>query len=236
MRGHGSYQIQFGSGLTPAVKNLIIANVGIFLVTNVFAAGNGLNLLGMLGLVPYAVFHKFFLWQVFSYMFLHGGFGHIFFNMLVLWMLGGEVERLFGTKLFYRFYFICGIGAGIGICLLSLFVGVESQLIPTVGASGCLFGIYAAWGMLFGDRMLLFFGIFPMKARTLMIGIARALIPTLAKSSGRWSMRVFDDIPWSAVIRNWASGKASTNLPIPSSSKAIWRADSGSSGAWECIA
>ena len=100
------YQFGFGGGnITPAVKQLLIANGVVFL----FQMIAGTQILTLFGLHPDFVFKKFFIWQFFTYMFLHDGFFHIFFNMLMLWMFGGEVERSWGSKEFLKYYFICGV-------------------------------------------------------------------------------------------------------------------------------
>src|SRR3989337_1075304 len=95
----GSLAYSFGPGpLTPAVKALIIANVALFLLRYIVP---GLEVL--LGLQPAAVFEQFKLWQPITYMFMHGGIGHILFNMLTLWMMGVELERTWGTRFFTQF-------------------------------------------------------------------------------------------------------------------------------------
>ena len=104
-----------------------------------------------------------------SCMFLHGGWFHLIINMYALWVFGGEVERMWGPKAFYRYYFITGIGAGIIHSLIALATG--SGMVPTIGASGAVLGVLTAFAVMFPDRqitMLLFF-ILPvtMKARTL---------------------------------------------------------------------
>jgi membrane associated rhomboid family serine protease len=115
----------------------------------------------LLALNPILVFKSFFLWQLVSYMFLHdpGNFFHLLFNMLVLWMFGCEIERLWGARRFLRYYLICGVGAGIANCAFAL---MQPQ---TVGASGAIFGLIVAYGMLFPGSIVYFWGIFPMSAR-----------------------------------------------------------------------
>ena len=102
------------------------------------------------GLVPAAVTSAFYVWQMATYIFLHGGFFHLLFNMFALWMFGTDLERRWGTREFTKFFFVCGIGAGI----LSVIV-TPSSTIPIVGASGSIYGILLAYGMLYPNRTLL---------------------------------------------------------------------------------
>ncbi|GAB4221523.1 MAG: hypothetical protein Kow00102_18530 [Spirochaetota bacterium] len=124
-----------------------------------------------LGLTPYLVVDKFYLWQLFSYMFLHStsGFAHIIFNMYALFIFGMPVERLWGSKKFLIYYLICGVGAGLAIFIIALLSGGFGYYIPTIGASGAVFGLLLAFGILFPDVEILLFFIIPVKARTLVI-------------------------------------------------------------------
>ncbi len=100
------------SGLPPGIKWLLISNTAIFVFY--FFAGRGLRGFFDLGMLrPSDVVTHFYIWQLATYMFLHAGIGHILFNMLALWMFGTEFERLWGTRRFLRFYFFCGMGAGL---------------------------------------------------------------------------------------------------------------------------
>src|SRR5690606_26793765 len=104
--------ISFGPGpITPAVKLIIIVNVAMFLATLVAPA----FIVGLFGLSAVDVFERGMVWQVATYLFIHspGGIGHILFNMLAVWMFGVELERRWGTPFFVKYYFICGIGAGV---------------------------------------------------------------------------------------------------------------------------
>lgn len=99
-------------------------------------------------------------WQLVSYMFLHAGFGHIFFNLFALWMFGQAIENYWGTRRFAIYYFLTGIGAAV----LHMFIGGGGA--PTVGASGAVYGILLAFGMMFPDRpIMLLFPPIPMKAK-----------------------------------------------------------------------
>jgi rhomboid family protein len=161
------YKVSFGGPLTPAVKILIIINVAVYL-SELFARGilgqDALDvIITWLALNPALVFRGF-LWQPVTYMFLHSlsSIFHILFNMLALWMFGCEIERLWGPGRFVRYYLICGVGGAALNCAFAF----NSQ---TVGASGAIFGLFVAYGMLFPTRTILFWGIFPMTARQLAI-------------------------------------------------------------------
>ncbi len=152
---------QFGpGGITPAVKALLITNVVVYLVNLVVPALT----LG-LGLSPEATFGGA-LWQPVTYMFLHdtGGFGHILFNMLALWMFGTELERTWGTRFFTKYYFVTGIGAAVVTLIVSLF-SAQVYYSLTVGASGAIYGLLIAWAMLFPHRTIYFYFLFPIPAR-----------------------------------------------------------------------
>jgi membrane associated rhomboid family serine protease len=151
---------QSGFGMmTPAVKNLLLANVTVFLVQMLAPA---LVPIYYFGLVPTLVTHHFFIWQLVTYMFLHGGFGHIFFNMFALWMFGVELERTWGTKEFLKFYFLTGIAAGISTTIFNW-----NSPIPTIGASGAIYGILAAYALFFPDRYVYLYFLFPIKMKYL---------------------------------------------------------------------
>jgi membrane associated rhomboid family serine protease len=111
-------------------------------------------------------------WQLVSYGFLHGGFAHLFFNMFALVMFGSEIERLWGSRRFAIYYFTCLVGAGVvQLVVATMAVQGGAQPYPTVGASGGMFGLLLAFGMMFPHRqVMLLIPPIPMKARTLVIG------------------------------------------------------------------
>ena len=150
----------FGGGLPKGVKALLIANAAVFVVT-LFVPVFPWNI--YFGLIPALVTYKLTIWQFFTYMFLHGSFGHILFNMFALWMFGMELEYNWGTRDFVKYYLVCGIGGGLLVWLTAL-VGLSSWTSPTIGASGAIFGILAAYGMMWPDRMIYLFGLLPIKA------------------------------------------------------------------------
>ena len=176
---------------TPAVKQLLIANGAIFLLTAAasavtsFDAQRWANL--HLGLVPALVVFHGWIWQLVTYSFVHAGVMHILFNMLALWMFGAQLEMDWGYSLFMQFYFFCVVGAAITTSVVS-FTGVlgANPLIPTVGASGGIYGLLLAFGMLHGESEVMLFPLpFLIKAKYFVMGIiALALYGALASSHG----------------------------------------------------
>jgi membrane associated rhomboid family serine protease len=167
-----TYSIGPGA-LTPAVKLLLIANGAGFLLQWVA----GPTFVGIFGLTPQAMLERLWIWQPATYLFLHADPMHLILNMLVLWMFGVDLELRWGRQAFLRYYFVCGIGAGLIGLLASLlpfdFADVLYR-VPTVGASGALYGLLLAYGLLFPERII-FFIIFPVQARIYVI-IAGALV------------------------------------------------------------
>ncbi|MCF7797029.1 MAG: rhomboid family intramembrane serine protease [Lentisphaeria bacterium] len=158
-------------GLTPAIKNIIIINVAVFLFLNLLGRNAGI-LVHYFGLNPELVLTRVMIWQPVSYMFLHGGFMHLFMNMLMLWLFGTELEMLWGRREFYRFYFITGIGSGI-LSIVPYIVGVLTQgtsFSPVIiGASGAVYGILLAFALTWPDRTVYLYFIMPVKVKHLMI-------------------------------------------------------------------
>lgn len=154
----------------PVIKNLLIINVAVFFVqllaSNLMVGGKPLGYLLNIwfALNPLGEGSNFQIWQLITYQFMHGGFAHIFFNMFILWMFGMEVENIWGSKKFLYFYLICGIAAG----LAQLFIAplISSPAI-TIGASGAIFGVMIAFGMLFPDRYIYLWFLIPIKAKYL---------------------------------------------------------------------
>ena len=117
-----------------------------------------------MGLVPGFVLSGM-VWQVFTYMFFHGGFSHFLFNMLTLWMFGTSVEQTWGTRRFTTYYLSCGTAAGVCVVAMAMINGGNALLTPTIGSSGAIFGLILAFGMLFPDAPVLVMLIFPMPAK-----------------------------------------------------------------------
>lgn len=157
------WMLGFGPGITPIVRILLLINVAVYflqlLSTKVPVLASGLFLLT---LQPARLLSQFTVWQVVTYMFLHGNFFHILFNMFTLWMFGCEVERYLGSSRFLRFYIISGIGAAIFHILFNY-----SSSTPVIGASGAIYGILVAFAVLFPERVvtLLLFFVFPIQIK-----------------------------------------------------------------------
>lgn len=178
--------------LPPITKNLLIINVLVYLAQLVFER-YGVDLANLLGL-HFVLASDFKIWQLVTYMFLHGGFFHLFFNMFSLWMFGRIIEQVFGPKRFLLFYFVCGIGAGLmqelfqfgqyGVEGLAAyeFVNLDGFRITmdeylnmwtTIGASGACYGVLLAFGMTFpNERIMLLIPPIPLKAKYFVIGYA----------------------------------------------------------------
>ena len=158
---------RFPSGL----KWLLIVNISVFVLSYIVRASRAGLFLQNFALVPAQVVQTFAVWQLVTYMFLHVGIGHILWNMLGLWMFGVELERLWGTTKFLRFYFICGICAGLSVIVAAyIFGGIN---IPTVGSSGAIYAILMAYALMFSDRSILFGFLIPIKAKyfVMIIGV-----------------------------------------------------------------
>ncbi len=164
--------------LPPMIKNILVINVVVFIIQilfdNLYFGGipgayildryfalNPISGIDMLGNS-----YNFQIWQLITYQFMHGGFWHIFFNMLMLWMFGMEIENLWGSKKFLIYYLSCGIGGGLAQVLIAPLLGHYSTF--TIGASASIFGVMVAFGMTFPDRYIfLLFPPIPMKAKYL---------------------------------------------------------------------
>ena len=195
------YRPQGFSMLPPVVKNLLIINGILFLGTIVLESTFHYDLVRFLGL-HYPLSSDFGIWQLVSYMFMHGGFTHILFNMFALWMFGNTLENVWGPKRFLNYYLITGIGAALvqifiaWIRIKSIESGLSPEQIsmviqeggdvlrrglnyqdpalrdlnniintPTVGASGAVFGILLAFGMMFPNSLIYVYFAIPIKAK-----------------------------------------------------------------------
>ncbi len=149
---------RFPSGL----KWLLIANAVLFAIPILFQHTFA-PVLDNFGLVPVEAVRSLRIWELITYMFIHVGFSHILWNMLALWLFGVELERLWGTVRFLRFYFLCGIFAGLTVIAAAyIFGGTE---IKTVGSSGAIYGILMAYAVMFPDRTILFGFLIPIKSK-----------------------------------------------------------------------
>lgn len=156
----------------PVLKILLIVNVAVFIFQNfilsAFWIGN-VNLLEWFREYFYmwpVASGLFYPWQIFTYMFIHGGLMHLFLNMFVLWMFGMELENTWGSKKFLLYYFMCGVGAGLANQFIAPFL---TSVGPTVGASGAIYGVLAAFAYLFPNRPIYIYFLFPVKAKYVII-------------------------------------------------------------------
>ncbi len=179
--------VRIGPRLTKTVKNLIFINAVIYLISFfiISTKGNyGYAVIGSLfGIYPVMVFQKFWIWQIFTYQFLHLEFWHIFFNMYFLWMFGSELEERWGGRKFLKYYLASGLGAGLIILFGNyFFFGAESR---TLGASGAVLGVMFAYAVYFPNRYLLLMMVVPIKTKYLVLVYgAISLFFTVAGSGG----------------------------------------------------
>ena len=158
----------FGPPLTPMVKKLIIITSAIFVLTyipaQIFHSEFFNDLFELFGLRTDLVIHRFYIWQLVTYLFLHGGWFHIIFNMFALWMFGSDLESKWGGKKFLFYYFLTGVGAGILDVTLNTLFRPEMPS-ATIGCSGAVYGLLLAYGMLFPERLIYLYMIIPIKAK-----------------------------------------------------------------------
>ena len=151
--------MRFGPGpIPPFIKAMLLANTAVFVLQYFYPQ----RILELFALSPARFWAEFpyLSYQAFSYMFLHGGVMHLLFNMFALWMFGTEIEYAWGSRSFGWFYFLCGLaGAALQVAVF------RHQAIPVVGASGAIYGVLAAYWLMFPDRYLYFYFLFPVKVK-----------------------------------------------------------------------
>jgi membrane associated rhomboid family serine protease len=153
--------------LPPATQWLLIANVAMFFLSQ----SNAIPVDALALWPPGGFDSQFQPWQLVTYSFLHASLAHIFFNMLALYMFGGEIERLFGTRYYVLYYFACVVTAALTHLVISTWMGAPPA--PMVGASGGIYGLLLAFGIYFPHRrVLLLFPPIPMPARVFVFGFA----------------------------------------------------------------
>jgi membrane associated rhomboid family serine protease len=168
--GSNFYRPSFFGGFTffpPVLKALLITNVAVWFVLDFFLGPftlRGVPIFAIIAeyLALWPLGPNFYPWQLVTYMFMHGSFWHVFFNMLWLWMFGMELEHVWGSKKFLVFYLTCGLGAGVANFIVTTLLG---QVAPTVGASGAIMGVLIAFGMLFPDRPIYLYFLLPIRAK-----------------------------------------------------------------------
>ena len=239
----GSYprgpSISFGGGrLPPGVKWLLIANTAAFVIYFLSMQLRITPLMALfhaLSLIPSWVIKGAIIWQPITYLFLHSpyGFGHILFNMLALWMFGSDLERDWGTRRFLNYYFFCGIGAGLCDVSARFLLGSSRDLaIPTIGASGAIYGLLMAFGLLYPNRTVLVGLLFPIPARIFVLilggiaflstfGAAGSGISHMAHLGGMafgfYYLRfrpTFFDIDWPASLKQWQRRRAKRRFEV----------------------
>jgi membrane associated rhomboid family serine protease len=159
-RGYG-HRFDLTEYFPPAIKTICIACISVFVLQELSALlfpQNGARFwITWFGLVPYTVVFGFRIWQPFTYLFLHSGVLHILFNLLYLAMFGADLERMWGKRKFYIYYFLCGVGAGVINVIVKLIIdphGQGSALAPTIGASGAIYGILLAAAVVMPHRQV----------------------------------------------------------------------------------
>lgn len=181
--GVRSYRVSFDFYVTSGVKYLLIANFAVFILEAFIYHFNGPGgydaFVKWFGLVPAGVVPGLRIWQPFTYLFLHdvnSFFLHLVMNMLMLWMFGRELELIWGRNRFLRYYFLTGVGAGlinVVVNTVPWVFGRGLSFVPTIGASGAIFGILIACAILFPDRRVYLFPIpVAMSMRTVVIIMA----------------------------------------------------------------
>lgn len=167
-----TYASSFSAGpgpLSPAIKAIIVANVVMFFLSDFSVRFFASSLIvEELSLRPSAFLHELRLWQPVTYMFLHAGIFHILFNMLALWLIGTEFERMWGTQYFVKFYFVTGIGAGLLTVVFALLPFGFARLVyhsNIIGASGAIYGLLLAYALYFPNRPIYMYFLFPIPAK-----------------------------------------------------------------------
>ncbi|HEX6209186.1 MAG TPA: rhomboid family intramembrane serine protease [Methylomirabilota bacterium] len=168
---------------SPAVKAIIIANVAMFVVSLLVP-----GIVQFFGLRPSAILTWGAVWQPVTYMFLHAGVFHILFNMLALWMFGVELERMWGTRFFVRYYAVTGVGAALltmGVSLLPFGFADRMYQSLTIGASGAVYGLLLAYGLYFPNRPIYLYFLFQIPAKYfVMIVGAVAFLSSVSSPGG----------------------------------------------------
>jgi membrane associated rhomboid family serine protease len=159
----------FGGPATRVVKALIAVNIAVYVLQILFSLIGSRFFDLYLGLVPAYVIKDYLIWQFVTYMFLHNGVFHLFFNMLTLFMFGNELERYWGTRRFLTYYFVTGIGAGICSWLVVPAFSKEGALNVILGASGAIYGLLLAYGVTYPNRIVYLNFLLPLKVKWLVV-------------------------------------------------------------------
>ena len=176
--------------LTKAVKFLIIACFATYVAQWLVEISTGTRLLNdWLGLSPAGFVMKHRIWQIFTYAFLHGDPIHLFLNLMMLAFIGADLEASWGIWRFVRYYFVCSVSAGIVYLILKMIWwgadGASADNSVMIGASGAIYGLLMAYGLLFGERVMLFMMLFPMKAKHFIWVLALIEFMSIFPGTGR---------------------------------------------------
>jgi membrane associated rhomboid family serine protease len=182
MQHGGNVQIQIPQ-MGRAVKWLLIVSV----VTFVIQAGierwhSELPISYFLGFVPKLLLNGW-IWQPFTYAFLHAGVFHLVFYLLVVWSIGSELDHTWGPRRFLVYFFGCTLGAALTYMAFAALGWGGAMDVPVVGSSGAVYGLLLAYGVLFGERTLYFFMIFPMKAKYFVMILGGVLLLSMLSNA-----------------------------------------------------
>ena len=232
---YGQQSMRFGPPETPKIiKQLMIANLVVFIAQLVVPQ----SVSDLAAVQPSAVWNGGYLWQPFTYMWMHGGFGHIAMNCFALWMFGSEVAMVWGAKRFLRFYLLCGIGAGFMIAswpfVTLLFSETDAKVLETftVGASGAVYAVVLAYSLMWPDRRIML--IFPPVSFRAIWLIPALLGMTILMSGSEGGISHVGHLGgvllgWlylrrrGVVVEHSASGPADPSALSPSGLKRRWR-------------
>tara|TARA_X000001036_G_scaffold361145_2_gene344334 strand:+ start:3862 stop:4713 length:852 start_codon:yes stop_codon:yes gene_type:complete len=220
-RGYkNSLKQNFSSG----VVTLLIINIITFMLFGFIQSTNYTlyyTLFNQFSLIPKdilmtsSITEKFQIWQCLTYLFMHGGLIHLFFNMLGLWFLGRDLENVWGKNNFIRYYLVVGAGAGLLTVLYNIQFINPNDIRPIVGASGAIYGLLLAYGILFPNRILYIYGIFPVKVKNVVIfsgTIAFFYSITLANSGISHITHLSGIIVGLIYLQYWAHQKKSEKI------------------------
>lgn len=212
----------------PVIKWLLIINVAAFLGPQVLNFNLDF-LFRTFGLVPAYVFGKFYVWQLFTYLFLHATTWHLLMNMFILWMFGSELERTWGSREFLKFYFVAGVGAGVFNFFFAVF-NPATNFMPIIGASGAIYGILVAYAILFPERYVYVYFLIPVKVKYLVIFLVvieflstyRAdRIAHFAHLGGALVGFLYLKFDWRWKLRKWSPGEIVRRVKIAQSTRKV---------------
>ncbi|HVE14815.1 MAG TPA: rhomboid family intramembrane serine protease, partial [Elusimicrobiota bacterium] len=212
--GHGPFDI---GRLPPAIKGLVISNIAVFALSQMVRG----QFIGIFGLIPAKVTGELWIWQLFTYLFIHAGFMHLLFNLFALGMFGMPIESQWGSREFLRYYLVCGIGGGLFQVLVS-----PGSAFPILGASGAVFGLLVAFAMLYPDAVVYLYFFFPIKAKhmAILFGVIELLAgtaettPVVARFTHLGGMLIgYVYLRWGWVLRSRVQQAISGLPPAPES-------------------